>query len=179
MRRQLPENILVILLKQCYLAPSCRCAVKRRPTHSLHHTRSLRTSTRQQQYSAGQEQDEITFRDAGLGIGGDSILLAKSGRPSFPSPKSSHSIAPHPPQNIAVLGGGITGLATAVGLARELPNASITLYEASDRFGGWLRSKHVNVGNGNIVFEQGPRTIRPHGFSGLFTLALVVAPEIA
>jgi oxygen-dependent protoporphyrinogen oxidase len=61
---------------------------------------------------------------------------------------------------IAVLGGGITGLSNAYYLTRELPGAKITLYEADDRVGGWVRSKLVNIGDGSIVFEQGPRTLR-------------------
>ena len=74
---------------------------------------------------------------------------------------------------VAVLGGGITGLASAHYLTRELPNAKITIYEGSDRLGGWLKSKQVNIGNGTVVFEQGPRTLRPSTPAGLVTLELV------
>jgi protoporphyrinogen oxidase len=75
--------------------------------------------------------------------------------------------------NIAIIGGGITGLASAHYLLQYLPNANITLYEASDRMGGWLQSKHVNIGDGKIVFEQGPRNLRPKTTSGLATLEMV------
>ena len=74
---------------------------------------------------------------------------------------------------IAVLGGGITGLASAHYLTRELPNAKITLYEGSDRLGGWLRSKQINIGNGTVVFEQGPRTLRPSTSAAMVTLDMV------
>ena len=79
----------------------------------------------------------------------------------------------HEATNIAVLGGGITGLATAYYLSKSLPNAKITLFEASSRLGGWLHSASVDVGNGKIVFEQGPRNLRPTMPNGLITLELV------
>lgn len=79
----------------------------------------------------------------------------------------------HEATNIAVLGGGITGLASAYFLSRSLPNASITLIEASSRLGGWLHSKKVDVGAGSVVFEQGPRNLRPTVPNGLITLDLV------
>lgn len=74
---------------------------------------------------------------------------------------------------IAVLGGGITGLACAYFLSRDLPNAKITLFESSSRLGGWLHSRSVDIGNGNVIFEQGPRTLRPTVPNGLVTLDLV------
>ena len=74
---------------------------------------------------------------------------------------------------IAVLGGGITGLACAYFLSRDLPNAKITLFESSSRLGGWLHSRSVDIGNGNVIFEQGPRTLRPTIPNGLVTLDLV------
>lgn len=75
--------------------------------------------------------------------------------------------------NIAVLGGGITGLASAYFLSRDLPNANITLFEASSRLGGWLHSRSVDVGSGNVIFERGPRNLRPSTPNGLVTLGLV------
>ena len=75
--------------------------------------------------------------------------------------------------SIAVLGGGITGLASAYFLSKDLPNAKITLYEASSRLGGWLHSRSVDIGSGNVIFEQGPRNLRPTIPNGLVTLNLV------
>ena len=75
--------------------------------------------------------------------------------------------------DIAVLGGGITGLATAFYAIDSLPNAKVTIFEASSRLGGWLHSSKVDVGTGNVVFEQGPRTLRPTVPNGLITLDLV------
>ncbi|TVY40724.1 Protoporphyrinogen oxidase, partial [Lachnellula occidentalis] len=77
---------------------------------------------------------------------------------------------------IAVLGGGVTGLASAHYLARELPHAMITVYEASDRVGGWLRTTELGDEGGKVYFEQGPRTLRPgntFGCAGLTTLELI------
>jgi protoporphyrinogen/coproporphyrinogen III oxidase len=179
MRPRLPENILVTLLRQCYLAPMCGSSITRPPLHSRHNTRSFRSSSRQlQQHGPGNEQGVHVFRGSIIGIDGEDFAVTKSVHQLLPIHKPTQNPSSHPSKNIAVLGGGITGLASAFWLSEELQTASITLYEASDRLGGWLRSKHVDVGNGNIVFEQGPRTIRPHGPSALFTLELVIAPEV-
>ena len=77
------------------------------------------------------------------------------------------------PDDYAIIGGGITGLSAAHFLAKELPNAKITIYEGSERLGGWLRSTRVEVGNGNIVLEQGPRTLRASNVAGMCTLEMV------
>ena len=74
--------------------------------------------------------------------------------------------------DVAILGGGITGLSSAYYLTRELPNAKITIYEASDRLGGWLSSKRVPVKDGSILFEAGPRTLRPSS-NGVLSARLV------
>lgn len=92
-----------------------------------------------------------------------------SARRRFASTSKAH----HEASDIAVLGGGITGLASAHYLSRSLPDAKITLFEASSRLGGWLHSKSVDVGTGNVVFEQGPRNLRPTLPNGLVTLDLV------
>lgn len=75
--------------------------------------------------------------------------------------------------HVAVLGGGITGLASAYFLSRRLPRAKVVLYESSPRLGGWLYSEQVDVSNGKILFEQGPRSLRPNTLSAKVTLGLV------
>jgi oxygen-dependent protoporphyrinogen oxidase len=66
------------------------------------------------------------------------------------------------PEKIAVLGGGISGLASAYFAAKEFPKSIITIYEASSRVGGWIHSSRVDVpGGGNVLFEYGCRTLRP------------------
>ncbi|KAG5982244.1 hypothetical protein E4U55_002160 [Claviceps digitariae] len=66
--------------------------------------------------------------------------------------------------HIAVVGGGLTGLTTAYYLAKQLPlTAKITLYEGSDRLGGWIQTDRVPVNvdgvKGTVSFERGPRTL--------------------
>ncbi|KAI0382092.1 Protoporphyrinogen oxidase [Hypomontagnella monticulosa] len=66
-------------------------------------------------------------------------------------------------REIAVLGGGITGLTTAHYLARHAENTHITLYEGSDRLGGWVDGKLRRVGDGEfdkVLFQRGPRMLR-------------------
>lgn len=82
------------------------------------------------------------------------------------------SYTPGVVQDVAVLGGGVTGLATAYYLTKEFPRARITIYEASDRLGGWISSKRVPVKDGNVLFEAGPRTLRPMG-NGILSGMLV------
>lgn len=77
-----------------------------------------------------------------------------------------------PSHDIAVLGGGVSGLAAAYYLLKQLPRAQITIYEASKRIGGWLSSHRVPVKDGSILFEAGPRTIRPAA-NGVLTARLV------
>ena len=78
-------------------------------------------------------------------------------------------------QDVAILGGGITGLASAFYLSSIDPHTKVTLYESGPRLGGWLHSTSVDVGNGKVVFEQGPRNLRPSVPNGLVTLDLVRA----
>ncbi|KAF2083665.1 Protoporphyrinogen oxidase [Saccharata proteae CBS 121410] len=75
-------------------------------------------------------------------------------------PPSNHWTGSDEPPHLAVLGGGITGLTSAFYLAKEWPEAKITVYEAAPRVGGWMSSKHVDVAGGKVLFEQGPRSLR-------------------
>ena len=92
-----------------------------------------------------------------------------------PSLARHYSSEPPPSHDVAVLGGGITGLACAYYLTRELPRAKVTIYEASDRLGGWLSSTRVPVKDGSILFEAGPRTLRPSS-NGALAAQLVCKP---
>ncbi|CAG8973092.1 hypothetical protein HYALB_00007569 [Hymenoscyphus albidus] len=60
----------------------------------------------------------------------------------------------------AIIGGGITGLAAAYWITSFRPQAKVTIFEGSERLGGWISSRKVKVDGGEIVFEQGPRTLR-------------------
>ncbi len=55
------------------------------------------------------------------------------------------------PKNIAVIGGGIAGLAAAHRLMEIAPDANVSLLEASDRLGGSLRT----VERDGFIIEQG------------------------
>ncbi|CAN8098950.1 unnamed protein product [Discula destructiva] len=71
-----------------------------------------------------------------------------------------------PPKDIAVLGGGLTGLTTAYYLTRFHPAAKITIYESDDRLGGWIDTERVQVKtqdgkDATISFERGARTVAP------------------
>lgn len=70
--------------------------------------------------------------------------------------------------NYAVIGGGISGLSTAYYLQRAFPNAQVTLYEGTDRIGGWLRSFEKD----GYLFEGGPVSLRG-GRQGLETWRLI------
>ncbi|MCJ1381625.1 oxygen-dependent protoporphyrinogen oxidase [Xylographa soralifera] len=91
----------------------------------------------------------------------------------------THATVPDRQQNaqkveeVAILGGGITGLASAFYVSEAFKDVHVTLYEAGSRLGGWLQSTSVDVGNGKVVFEQGPRTLRPNVPNGLVTLDLL------
>lgn len=78
---------------------------------------------------------------------------------------------PQLPKDIAVLGGGLTGLTTAYYLTRFHPTANITIYEATDRLGGWIDTERVAVKtqegeHATISFERGARTVAPQSSQG-------------
>ena len=105
----------------------------------------------------------------------ESSLKHISTRPVLSSQWSRHSFSTTTEgaqPEIAVLGGGITGLASAYYISKEFPRAKITIYEAGPRLGGWLQSTHVEVPGGRVLFEHGPRTLRT-GLSSLVTSHLV------
>uniref|UniRef100_A0A182I933 Protoporphyrinogen oxidase n=1 Tax=Anopheles arabiensis TaxID=7173 RepID=A0A182I933_ANOAR len=71
----------------------------------------------------------------------------------------------------AILGAGISGLAAGHYLLRKTPTLPLTIYEATDRIGGWIRSERSP--DHGYVFEAGPRTIRPKGPAASNTLELI------
>lgn len=85
----------------------------------------------------------------------------------------------HDAKEVAVIGGGITGLAAVYFISTYMKNVPVTLYESGPRLGGWLRSSSIDVGNGHVVFEEGPRTLRPSVPNGLLTIRLVSATIIS
>ncbi|EXJ82649.1 protoporphyrinogen oxidase [Capronia epimyces CBS 606.96] len=84
-------------------------------------------------------------------------------------------------KNVAVLGGGITGLAAAWNLQRSIPDVKITIYEKNQWLGGWVQSERIPVEGGHVLFEWGPRTLRPSlsNPAGVATVDLVSQLDIA
>jgi oxygen-dependent protoporphyrinogen oxidase len=79
-----------------------------------------------------------------------------------------------PKQKVAILGSGITALSAAYHLLLTPNPPHITIYEKQPTVGGWLRSKYVDLkdGSGSVLFETGPRNVRPAVPIGLATIAL-------
>lgn len=75
-----------------------------------------------------------------------------------------------------VLGGGMSGLSAAYYALKNPKLGSLTVLEASNRLGGWIRSHELPNG---IIFEKGPRTVRCLGFGGKNTLNLVEDLQLA
>ncbi len=100
---------------------------------------------------------------------------------NIPSDVQSYKIQAQPnsrAKNVAVVGGGITGLAAAYNLTKALPNAKVTLFEAKKKLGGWLDSELLSVEDGKVLFEWGPRTIRYDGAGAArYTAELVGTSE--
>jgi len=181
MPRQLPEHVVASLLRQCFAVPRCQALLSSQHTHLTSSTRSACPPTphiQQQQkrfytqhkaaYSTGtSHQTSVSRVNLARRRRGPQLLVL--------SPQTrSYSQGGQPPERrFAVLGGGITGLSTAHFLAQELPTAKVTIYESGGKLGGWLKSKYVDVKNGRILFEQGPRTLRPSTPASLVTLEMV------
>lgn len=135
----MPDHLLVSLLRRCYSTSSCRRPSSHR---SIAPKRLIHISTSKSRPTT------------------DTSIDNHSSRTYATSVKQ---------EEIAVLGGGITGLATAYYLSKEVPKAKVTLYEAGESLGGWLRSKYIDIGTGKVLFEQGPRSLRPSRGSGVLT----------
>ncbi len=64
-----------------------------------------------------------------------------------------------PNPRIAIIGGGLSGLAAAVKLHLALPRASLTLLEAADRLGGVIHTERANgflIDHGADMFSTNP-----------------------
>lgn len=167
MRPQISDSTLVLLLRQCYRTPRCQNAqLPRIKSHLRAFSSTTRVQSSHGERTSFKQVEEEWRKD-------DSVYLRQGrtngGAKRIPDEKPlSNSNA-----NIAVLGSGVTGLTTAYYLTQFAPNMKVTIYEGSDRLGGWLQSKHIDVRGGQVVFEQGPRTLRPISPAGLVTLNLV------
>ena len=59
---------------------------------------------------------------------------------------------------LTIIGGGIAGLSAAYYATKKLPNAQITLIEASDQWGGKITTDRVTFDDGTFIIEGGPDT---------------------
>ncbi|KUJ23957.1 Protoporphyrinogen oxidase [Mollisia scopiformis] len=182
----LPEHALVTLLRQCYITPRCQ-ASKTRSTRLLHSsTRALhavppscrprhrlvprRGSQRNSCHADTKLAAELRGPSA-IRIGSDavqdsnsSVLFAEHGHDGQGREQDTR---------IAIIGGGITGLTAAHYITRELSHAKVTIYEAGSRVGGWLQSEYIDVKDGKVLLEKGPRTLRPNTEAALVTLDMI------
>jgi len=71
---------------------------------------------------------------------------------------------------LCVLGGGIAGLSAAHYALRNPAVKKVIVLESSSRLGGWIQTTRNADG---VLYEKGPRTIRPAGVQGANTLALI------
>ncbi len=69
------------------------------------------------------------------------------------------------PMKLVIIGGGIAGLSAAYYALKLAPETRVTVLEASDRWGGKLRTERVEAGGGRFIVEGGPDTFlatKPH-----------------
>ncbi|KAK6582328.1 hypothetical protein PZA11_004736 [Diplocarpon coronariae] len=176
---QLPEHVVVTLLRQSYTAPQCQASRLRQQTLQNSCSRALSTNRPRPRprHHLGSRSSTTAQASSDL-LPPPSAICPNLGSRSavgavgFATAHSPRGRNAEPPR-IAVLGGGITGLASAHYLTRESPNAKITLYEATGRLGGWLQSRVLQVGDETVLFESGPRTLRPHTPAGYVTIEMI------
>ncbi|OBT39728.1 protoporphyrinogen oxidase [Pseudogymnoascus sp. WSF 3629] len=140
-----PEARLVMLLRQCYRSPRCLSA---RRGDRLYSTIRI------------------------LGTSGPRPRAGQSSCKTGNSARSLTSTTGGAPEHVAVLGGGITGLVAAAMAARLNPDTRVTVYESSDRLGGYIHSEVVQSSDGPVVFELGPRSLRPSTARGYHALSM-------
>jgi oxygen-dependent protoporphyrinogen oxidase len=178
MRTQSTEHAVVLLLRQCYINPSCQARRCWRTISSAHRTplqlqRGTFGRLQRRTYYTGRNEKPV---ESTAYLKRTESYYAPSVFDNLPKKKPLYDARydEHIKHDYAVLGGGITGLSTAHYLTKHIPHANVTIYESSDRLGGWLSSERVAVDGGDIVFEQGPRSLRPNeNGSGLTIMELV------
>ncbi|CZR50446.1 related to HEM14-protoporphyrinogen oxidase, mitochondrial [Phialocephala subalpina] len=187
MPSNLPEHALVTLLKQCYISPVCqasRFGSRRLPNSSTRALHTARSTTRPRHrrtvglgnkqkcsYSSIGSADELQSRSQANAASLNFDVDSKSSL-LFAGQHDGHA-GEQKETRIAIIGGGITGLTAAHYITRELPNAKVTIYEAGNKLGGWLQSEYVDVADGKVLFEKGPRTLRPNTEASLVTLDMI------
>ena len=72
--------------------------------------------------------------------------------------------------DVAIIGGGISGLSAAYFLQQYHPDVSAIIIEASPRVGGWVQTIKLPSGQ---QYEAGPRSILIRGEEGIATSDLI------
>lgn len=159
-----PDEFFITLLRSAY-SHSSHGATKRRPTVAakLPTARALSVLAVHRTRPIGPRRVQCLSRPL-------SIRGTRGYATAQPPAKSTSKTAKNPkkptapePRKIAILGGGITGLTAAHYLARHATNAHITIYEGSNRLGGWIDGQHKEIGQGkedDILLQSGPRMLR-------------------
>ncbi|KAI5481922.1 protoporphyrinogen oxidase [Pseudohyphozyma bogoriensis] len=98
------------------------------------------------------------------------------------SPITTPESAPEPKTTLAIIGSGLSGLSSAhYFLAALSPEARrstrVIILDRATRTGGWCNSVSLPMDDGEeaVVFETGPRSIRPVGLPGWLTISLAHA----
>jgi protoporphyrinogen/coproporphyrinogen III oxidase len=146
-----PEELLLALLRSAYHNAGHGPVVRHRPTTAL-----KLTGARLLSYLAASRTRPIRPTQV-------LRVSATVGSARGYASSSNKPLQEPAREQIAVLGGGITGLTAAHYLARQAPDAHITLYEASDRLGGWIDGRPTPVhqnGGGEVLLQRGPRMLR-------------------
>ncbi|KAI8632584.1 hypothetical protein F5Y19DRAFT_462970 [Xylariaceae sp. FL1651] len=154
---QRPEDVFICLLRSVY-SNARHSALRLTPRRLA--SLSKPSSTRR--------LNTLTLSKACIRSPIGSGRLRRSTSPIYqarPQTYATSSSETRSPREIAVLGGGITGLTAAHYLARHAGDAHITIYEASDRPGGWIKADRVEVEDGDgqqghVLFQHGPRMLR-------------------
>ncbi|KAI1429950.1 Protoporphyrinogen oxidase [Xylaria sp. FL1777] len=160
---KLPEDVLIKLLRSVYndaQYSALRLAARRptlffKPRSSTRHLSTLSRSKNRLRSSIG----------CRIVCGSSDVIYQGQKQPYATTGTDKAK-----PREIAVLGAGITGLTAAHYLARHAENAHITIYEASDRPGGWIKADHVEVEDnegqqGHVLLQKGPRMLRSGSLS--------------
>lgn len=163
---QRPEDVFICLLRSFYhnaQHSALRLVARRRPTllaiaKPSSSARPLSTSSHSGTRHSGTRPRSLIERGT---VGGGSHLVPIASKRPYATTKTDSTS----PREIAVLGAGITGLTAAHYLARHAENAHITIYEASDGPGGWIKADRVEVQDsegrkGHVLLQSGPRMLR-------------------